>query len=96
MGFFVWSTALAYNADKLKTAPTARRKLAETAMRIGRAYNAARNEGRMPSPLLEIAHTVAGKLVEAPSNVVGEFSIKLHASYMCRTFENFQEGIKSP
>ena len=23
VGFFVWSTALAYNADKLKTAPTA-------------------------------------------------------------------------
>jgi long-chain acyl-CoA synthetase len=59
----IWEKFSSGIEDKLKTAPAARRKLAETAMRIGRAYNDVKNEGRMPSPLLELAHAVAKKIV---------------------------------
>jgi long-chain acyl-CoA synthetase len=48
---------------KLKQAPPARRKLAELAMWIGRAYSAARNEGREPGALLSAGHAVAERLV---------------------------------
>jgi long-chain acyl-CoA synthetase len=59
----IWEKFSSGIADKLKQAPPARRFVAETAMRIGRAYNGARNEGRMPHPLLEAAYAVADRLV---------------------------------
>jgi long-chain acyl-CoA synthetase len=59
----IWEKLHAGVAGKLATAPKARRVIAETAMRVGRAFTAARNEGRMPHPLLEIAHRVADKMV---------------------------------
>jgi long-chain acyl-CoA synthetase len=59
----IWEKLQSGVAGKLQEAPKARRLVAETAMRIGRAYNAARNEGRMPHPILEAAHALADKLV---------------------------------
>jgi long-chain acyl-CoA synthetase len=59
----IWEKLSSGIADKLGQAPPARRFVAETAMRIGKAYNAARNEGRMPHPLLGLAHAVADRLV---------------------------------
>jgi long-chain acyl-CoA synthetase len=59
----IWEKLHAGISGKLKQAPRARRFLAETAMRVGKAYNAARNEGRMPHPLLDVAHGVADKII---------------------------------
>jgi long-chain acyl-CoA synthetase len=61
----VWEKIQAGIAQKLGQAPPARRFVAEAAMRVGRAYHAARNAGRMPHPLLEAAHALAGRLVFA-------------------------------
>lgn len=59
----IWEKLHAGITDKLGQAPPARKLVAETAMRIGRAYHAAKNEGRAPGPLLDLAHKVAYKLV---------------------------------
>jgi long-chain acyl-CoA synthetase len=59
----IWEKLHAGIAGKLAQAPKPRRMIAEAAMRVGRAVTAARNEGRMPHPLLEIAHKVADKVV---------------------------------
>jgi long-chain acyl-CoA synthetase len=59
----IWEKLHAGISEKLGQAPPARKFVAQTAMRIGKAYSAAKNEGRMPSPLLELAHGVAHKLV---------------------------------
>ncbi len=59
----IWEKFQSAIATKLEQAPPARRFVASTAMRIGRAYNAAKNEGRAPGPLLAAAHSVADKLV---------------------------------
>jgi long-chain acyl-CoA synthetase len=59
----IWEKFHSGIAAKLREAPPARRFVAETAMRIARAYGAARNEGRMPHPLLQAAHGVADRLV---------------------------------
>jgi long-chain acyl-CoA synthetase len=61
----IWEKFQSAIVGKLGQAPPARRFIAQTAMRIGRAYNAAKNDGRMPHPLLEAAHAVADKLVFA-------------------------------
>ena len=59
----IWEKLHAGISAKLAGAPPARKLVAQTAMRIGKAYSAAKNEGRMPSPLLALAHAVADKLV---------------------------------
>jgi long-chain acyl-CoA synthetase len=59
----IWEKLHAGIAGKLATAPKARRLIAETAMRVGGAFTAARNEGRMPHPLLELAHKIADRMV---------------------------------
>jgi long-chain acyl-CoA synthetase len=59
----IWEKFHAAISGKLGQAPPARRFIADTAMRIGRAYNGARNEGRAPSALLSAAHALADRLV---------------------------------
>jgi long-chain acyl-CoA synthetase len=59
----IWEKLNAAITEKLAAAPPARRFVADTAGRIGKAYHAAKNEGRMPHPVLELLHAVAGKLV---------------------------------
>jgi long-chain acyl-CoA synthetase len=59
----IWEKLCSGITDKLKQAPAPRRILAENAMKIARAYNAARNEGRMPHPLLGVAHDIADKVI---------------------------------
>jgi len=59
----IWEKFQAGIAAKLAQAPAARRLVATTAMRIGRAYSARKNEGRMPHPFLTAAHAFADKLV---------------------------------
>ena len=59
----IWEKLHAGISAKLGQAPRARKLVAESAMRVGRAYSAAKNEGRMPHPLLEVAHALADKLV---------------------------------
>ena len=61
----IWEKFQSAVSGKLQQAPRARRFIAETAMRIGRAYHAHRNEGRMPHPLLEAAHGLAVKVVSS-------------------------------
>ena len=75
----IWEKFSSGIAEKLKQAPPARRFVAETAMRIGRAYNAARNEGRMPHPLLEAAHALADRLVFAKVKQAVGFGRLRHA-----------------
>jgi long-chain acyl-CoA synthetase len=59
----IWEKLHSGVAAKLREAPPARRFLAETAMRVAKAYSVARNAGRMPHPLLQAAHGVANRLV---------------------------------
>ena len=59
----IWEKFYAGITEKLKQAPPARRFIAETAMRIGRAYTAEKNAGRTPPALLSVAHAVADRLV---------------------------------
>jgi long-chain acyl-CoA synthetase len=59
----IWEKFHAGISGKLASAPPARKLIAENAMKIGKAYHAAKNEGRMPGPLLELAYNVADKLV---------------------------------
>ncbi|APR82341.1 Long-chain-fatty-acid--CoA ligase [Minicystis rosea] len=59
----IWEKLHAGITQKLAEAPRARKSIAETAMRIGRAYHGEKNAGRAPSPFLELAHGVAYKLV---------------------------------
>ena len=75
----IWEKFQSGIAEKLKQAPPARRFVAETAMRIGRAYNAARNDGRMPHPLLEAAHAIAERLVFAKVKQAVGFGRMRHA-----------------
>jgi long-chain acyl-CoA synthetase len=59
----IWEKLQAGIAGKLAAAPTARRRLAEAAMRVGRAYNAERNEGRTPGLLVRAGHALFDRLV---------------------------------
>jgi long-chain acyl-CoA synthetase len=59
----IWEKLHTGIREKLGQAPKARRVVAETAMRIGKAYNAVKNEGRMPSPVLELLHAAADRMV---------------------------------
>ncbi len=59
----IWEKFQSGIASKLEQAPPARRLVATTAMRIGKAVSARRNQGRMPHPLLSAAHGLADKLV---------------------------------
>ena len=59
----IWEKFHAGISGKLAVAPPARKLIAENAMRIGKAYNDAKNEGRMPGPLLELAYRIADKVV---------------------------------
>jgi long-chain acyl-CoA synthetase len=59
----IWEKFHAGVSGKLAEAPKARRLVAETAMRVAKAYHAAKNQGVMPGPLLELAHTAFDKLV---------------------------------
>jgi len=59
----IWEKLHAGITGKLAEAPRARRLIAEAAMRVGRAYHAEKNQGVMPGPLLELAHSVADRVV---------------------------------
>ncbi len=59
----IWEKFHAGIAQKLADAPTLRKRIAEGAAQIGKAYNLEKNAGRTPSFLLEQAHRVADKLV---------------------------------
>ena len=59
----IWEKIHAGITDKLAKAPPLKKRIAETAMRIGKAYHAARNEGRTPGPLLALGHKIADKLL---------------------------------
>ena len=59
----IWEKFHAGIAQKLADAPPLRKRIAEGASQIGKAYNLEKNAGRTPSFLLEQAHRVADKLV---------------------------------
>ena len=59
----IWEKFHAAIAAKLAQAPTARRKLAEGAMRVASAYHEVKNRGQKPNPLLELAYKAASKVV---------------------------------
>lgn len=71
VGFFVWSTALAYNADKLKTAPTSwadfwdvKKFPGKRGMRKGARYNlefALMADGVAPKDVYKVLGTKAGQ-----------------------------------
>ncbi len=71
VGFFVWSTALAYNADKLKSAPTGwadfwdvKKFPGKRAMRKGARYNlefALMSDGVEPKDVYKVLATKAGQ-----------------------------------
>ena len=61
----IWEKFHAGIAQKLADAPPLRKRIADTAMKVGKAYNREKNEGRTPGFLLEQAHRVADKLVYA-------------------------------
>src|ERR1700675_1687685 len=85
VGFFVWSTALAYNADKLKTAPTGwadfwdvKKFPGKRAMRKGARYNlefALMADGVKPGDVYKVLATKEGaerafkKLTELKPNI---------------------------
>ncbi|MFT3766883.1 MAG: long-chain fatty acid--CoA ligase [Minicystis sp.] len=59
----IWEKFYSGINDKLGQAPPVRRKIAEAAMRVGKAYHAVKDDGRMPGPLLTLAHAAFDKLV---------------------------------
>jgi len=59
----IWEKLHAGITDKLRQAPRARRAIAEAAIRVGKAYHGAKNAGKMPHPLVDLAHTLFDKLV---------------------------------
>lgn len=61
----IWEKFHAGIAQKLADAPPLRKRIADTARKIGQAYNAEKNAGRTPGFLLEQAHRIADKLVYA-------------------------------
>jgi len=61
----IWEKFHAGIAQKLADAPPMRKRIADTARKIGTAYNLEKNAGRTPGFLLEQAHRVADKLVYA-------------------------------
>lgn len=59
----IWEKFHAGIAQKLGDAPPLRKRIAASAIKVGRAYNLEKNSGRTPGFLLEQAHRVADKLV---------------------------------
>jgi long-chain acyl-CoA synthetase len=59
----IWEKFYAGIRQKLSEAPPLRQKIAGLAMKIGRAYNAEKNEGRTPGFFLQRGYALANKLV---------------------------------
>jgi long-chain acyl-CoA synthetase len=59
----IWEKFYAGIQQKLAVAPPAKKRIADTARKIGLRYNLAKNEGKTPNLLLEQAHKAADKLV---------------------------------
>jgi long-chain acyl-CoA synthetase len=59
----IWEKFHAGIAQKLADAPPLRKRIAEAAAQIGKAYNLEKSEGRTPGFLLEQGHRIADKLV---------------------------------
>jgi long-chain acyl-CoA synthetase len=59
----IWEKFYAGIRQKLSEAPPLRQKIAAQAMKIGRAYNFEKNEGRTPGFLLSTGYSLANKLV---------------------------------
>ncbi|MFO0755886.1 MAG: AMP-dependent synthetase/ligase [Byssovorax sp.] len=59
----IWEKFYAGIRQKMSEAPPLRQKIAELAMKIGRAYHAEKNEGREPSFLVKQGYAIASKLV---------------------------------
>ena len=59
----IWEKFYAGIRQKLSEAPPLRQKIAARAMKIGRAYNLEKNEGRTPGFFLSTGYAIANKLV---------------------------------